>query len=108
MSAFDPFEGFQVTVATSGTAVEFNPQPRTNTHTILVYNGTDNNVFLAWQTSAAAINATNGVIVPSKGSVQLAVGPSSLRPSSGAATLRADASANGTAFSVAYVNGVSF
>jgi hypothetical protein len=40
MSQFDPFEGFQTTVTTSGTAVALNPQPYGNTNTILVYNST--------------------------------------------------------------------
>lgn len=108
MSQFDPFQGFSNTVAASGTAIELNPQPYDNTNTVLVYNGTANDIFLRWQTSNAAITAANGVRVPASGSVQLAIGPKSERPSSGAATLRADASANGTVLNVTYVNGAVF
>ena len=105
MSQFDPFQGFQVTVPSSGTAVELNPQPYGNTNTVLVYNGTANNVFLRWQTGTGAITGATGVRVPPSGSVQLAIGPLSQRPSSGGATLRVDASANGTTVEVTYING---
>ena len=107
MSQFDPFQGFANIVPTSGTAIELNPQPYKNTHTILVYNGSSNELYLRWQTNANAISAANGVRVPPGGSIQIAMGPQSLRPSSGAATLRADASANATTFNVTYVNGVT-
>lgn len=107
MSQFDPFQGFANTVTTSGTAIELSPQPYNNTHTILVYNGSANELYLRWQTNANTINAANGVRVPPGGSIQIAMGPKSLRPSSGAATLRADASANTTIFNVTYVNGVT-
>ena len=106
MSEFDPFQGFSTTVTTSGTAVELSPQPHSNTHTVMVYNGTANDVFLRWQTTNAAITASNGVRIPASSSIQLAIGPASARPSSGSATLRADASANGTVVNVTYVNGV--
>ncbi|MCH9834218.1 hypothetical protein K0U83_01075 [bacterium] len=105
MSQFDPFQGFQVTVSSSGTAVALNPQPYGNTNTILVYNGTANNVFLRWQTNNNAITGANGVRVPPSGSVQLGVGPLSQRPSSGAATLRIDASSGSTTVEVTYING---
>jgi hypothetical protein len=110
MSQFDPFEGFQTTVTTSGTAVALNPQPYGNTNTILVYNSTANDVFLRWQTSAAAITAANGVRVPATSSVQLVIGPASQRPSAGGAgyELYADASVNGTTFQTAYINGQSY
>jgi len=108
MSEFDPFEGFSTTVATSGSAVELSPQPYSNTHTVMVYNGTNADAYLRWQTGATAIGASNGVRVPALSSIQLAIGPKSVRPSSGAATLRADASANGTVINVTYVNGVAY
>jgi len=110
MSQFDPFEGFQTTVAAAGTAVALSPQPYGNTNTILVYNSTANDVFLRWQNSNAAITAANGVRVPATSSVQLVIGPASQRPSAGGAgyELYADASAGGTTFEVAYVNGSSY
>lgn len=104
-----PFQGFSTTVASSGTAVALNPQPYANTHTVLIYNPTANNVFVRWANGTGAITIANGVQIPASGSVSLVIGPASERPADGTnGTLYADASAGSTAFNVTYINGVTF
>ena len=106
MSQYDPFQGFAVTVAAAGTAVELSPQPYDNTRSMLVYNPSANDVYLRWQSSNAAIASTQCVFLAAGASVDLFLGPKSQRPSSGANTLWADASVGGTTFYVTYTNGV--
>ena len=104
MGQYDPSHAFEVTVATAGTAVEFGLQPWDTTHTITFYNATANTVWVAWQTTNAAITQANGTPVPAGGAFTLPIGRASERTSSGG-TLWADASGNGTAFSVTYIQG---
>lgn len=106
MSQFNPTHAFSVSSGAS--PVAFNPQPYGNTTTILVYNDSDTDVFLRWQDNTAAINIDNGTQVPTKGSVSLAIGPTSERPSSGAAELKLDCAATGKKVNVTYVNGAVF
>jgi len=107
MSQFNPIHSFSTTVSSSGTAVELNPQPYDNTHTVLIFNPSANNVFLRYQTNTAAINVGNGAQIPATSSLQLVLGPKSTRPSAGAETLRVDASSGSTVINVTYINGTS-
>ena len=104
MSQLNPFHAFSV--SSGANPVAFNPQPYGNTTTILVYNDSDTDVFLRWQTDTTTINIDNGTQVPTKGSVSLAIGPKSERPSSGAAELKLDCASTGKKVNVTYVNGV--
>jgi hypothetical protein len=103
----NPSDGFQVTVAAAGTAIALTPAVFDNTHTVLVFNGSANIVFLRWQTTNAAITGANGTLLAAGASVTLGVGPLSARPWDGSSVLWADASVNGTVFNVTYVNGLS-
>lgn len=104
MSEFNPFHAFSVT--SGANPVAFNPQPYNNTTTVLVYNDSDTDVFLRWQTDNTTINIDNGTQVPSKGSVSLVIGSRIDRPSSGAAELKMDCASASKKINVTYVNGV--
>ncbi len=110
MSEFKPFHAFSVSSAAD--PVAFNPQPYGNTTTILVYNDSDTDVFLRWQPSTGTgstttIDISNGTQVPTKGSVSLAIGPTSERPSSGD-VLKMDCASTSKTVNVTYVNGAVF
>lgn len=105
--ALTPSEGFTVTVASTGTAVELSPQIRENTHTVLAYNPSQNAAYLRWQTSDAQITSANGTVIPPGGAVTLAFGSASQRPVSGALGLWLDAAADDTSVHFTYVNGVT-
>lgn len=106
MSQFNPTHAFSV--SSGANPVAFNPQPYGNTTTILVYNDSDTDVFLRWQDDTTEINIDNGTQVPTKGSVSLAIGPTSERPSPGAAELKLDCASASKKVNVTYVNGAVF
>ena len=106
MSQFNPTHAFSV--SSGANPVAFNPQPYGNTTTILVYNDSDTDVFLRWQDDTTTINIDNGTQVPTKGSVSLALGPASERPSPGAAELKLDCASASKKVNVTYVNGAVF
>jgi len=106
MSQFNPTHAFSVT--SGANPVAFNPQPYGNTTTILVYNDSDTDVFLRWQDDTTPINIDNGTQVPTKGSVSLALGPASERPSPGSDELKLDCASASKKVNVTYVNGSVF
>jgi hypothetical protein len=107
MSQFKPTHAFSV--SSGANPVAFNPQPYGNTTTILVYNDSDTDVFLAWQDSGVTttIDIDSGTQVPTKGSVSLAIGPQSERPTT-TDVLKLDCSATSKKVNVTYVNGAVF
>jgi hypothetical protein len=110
MFSLEPTNGYSVTVAAAGTAVQGTALPD-NCHTLVIYNShAANSIFIRWQTTNAAITVANGTTIPAQTALTLSVGVRSQRPvaqTGGTShTLWYDASGNGTVAYVTTVNGV--
>lgn len=104
-----PFTSFTQTVTTAGTAVVLSTAIPDNCHTIVFKNpSVADTIYIAWQSSTAAITAANGLVLGPSQTFTYAIGPRSTRPSSGSTeTLYFDASANGAQVYITYINSLS-